>query len=188
MNQHFQLTKCGWFITLLVSISSLANLTFSAWFSSSWTVIMSVLSVIILCPFLFFDSTNRQWISWGKKYPVFKGQDRKWLIFAFNKLNTFKFQKTPFNIFFCFRPRKMMSIFVFTVAVTILFTSVNSALIHKSKVSLRHPVDIWWYSNYLPSMTDASNFILRKMTLACMDKMPGCSSLPRNLVFANILW
>ena len=75
-----------------------------------------------------------------KKYPVFKGQDRKWLIFAFNKLNTFKFQKTPFNIFFCFRPRKMMSIFVFTVAVTILFTSVNSALIHKSKVSLRHPV------------------------------------------------
>merc|ERR1712111_94966 len=31
-------------------------------------------------------------------------------------------------------PRKTMSIFVFTVAVTVLFTSVNSALIHKSKI------------------------------------------------------
>ena len=124
-----------------------------------------------------------------EKIPCIQRTRQEMINFCFQQVKHVQISKDTLHyIFFCFRPRKMMSIFVFTVAVTILFTSVNSALIHKSKVSLRHPVDIWWYSNYLPSMTDASNFILRKMTLACMDKMPGCRSLPRNLVFANILW
>ena len=76
-----------------------------------------------------------------EKIPCIQRTRQEMINFCFQQVKHVQISKDTLHyIFFCFRPRKMMSIFVFTVAVTILFTSVNSALIHKSKVSLRHPV------------------------------------------------